>query len=89
MRREVILVRRHSFTYIFRIAQVCPRPTLAPLCLPSHMLRQPGSARPNHGPDLAPPKITLTPFTPCITLAVPSHNQEAPASIGTLGDRAL
>ena len=31
MRREVILVRRHSFTYIFRIAQVCSDSMLAPL----------------------------------------------------------
>ena len=78
MRREVILVRRHSFTYIFRIAQVCPRPTLAPLCLPAHTLWQPCSASLDHGRDLALPKSTLPPFTPCITLAVPSHNQEAP-----------
>ena len=37
MRREVILVRRHSFTYIFRIAQACPCPILAPHCLPANM----------------------------------------------------
>ena len=89
MRREVILVRRHSFTYIFRIAQVCPHPTPTPLCLPTHTLRQPCSASPNHRPDLALPKITLTPFTPCITLAMPSQNQEVLVSIGILGDREL
>ena len=88
MRREVILVRRHSFTYIFRIAQVCPRPTLAPLCLPAHPLWQPCYASPNHGPELALPNSTHTPFTPCITLATPSYNQESPMSLVDVGDRA-